>query len=104
MLSLFLNLDQCMCILLYIYNIIFQIFILAHACIICFCISIAEPNLFPKYVPGVNISATQLGYDLLTLHDLLRYDPDFQPHFRNALLVGPDITRPNTESLKYLKE
>ncbi|GJQ65491.1 hypothetical protein Trydic_g7595 [Trypoxylus dichotomus] len=61
-----------------------------------------EPNSFP-HVFNNSVNASQLAQDFMTLRRILNK----YPKYANALLVGPDITRPrpdDTESFSYLKE
>lgn len=61
-----------------------------------------EPNAF-RHVFDYEVNATQLGKDFLLLKNILRK----YPRYRDALLVGPDTTRPkpeHQESVEYLKE
>ncbi|KRT78377.1 hypothetical protein AMK59_6605 [Oryctes borbonicus] len=61
-----------------------------------------EPNSF-QHVFNTSVNASQLAQDFMTLRRILsKY-----PMYTNALLVGPDVTRPrpdDTESFSYLKE
>lgn len=61
-----------------------------------------EPDAF-RHVFNYEVNATQLGKDFVVLKNILRK----YPRYKNALLVGPDTTRPkpkHQESVQYLKE
>lgn len=63
---------------------------------------ISEPNSF-KHVFNYEVNATQLAKDFNQLRRILNK----YPMYEDAILVGPDVTRPrpeNTQSERYLKE
>lgn len=61
-----------------------------------------EPDYFHHILPEFNLSASQIGHDMLKLHKLIRHQ--FQPHFDKSVLVGPDVTSPAKQSMAFLAE
>ncbi|ELT94291.1 hypothetical protein CAPTEDRAFT_160540 [Capitella teleta] len=62
-----------------------------------------EPNQFPESVHR-SLSGSQIGRDFQILQKIIRDRIPKCPHLKEAFIVGPDITRPNKNSLNFLND